>query len=53
VRDLVQNQHWQLGLGSDVTFYSKPELLDRSYGDGPVSFHIFLRVRPGLGQHGH
>jgi len=48
VRDLVQNAHWQLGLGGDVTFYSKPAGLDAAYGNDPVSFHIFLRVRPGL-----
>ena len=53
VRDLVQNHGWQLGLGADVTFYSKPVVLDGVYGDGPVSFHVFLRVRPGLMEHGH
>lgn len=54
-RDLVQNRAWQLGLGSDVTFYSKPAALDASYGSHPVSFQIFLRVRPGrsAAQHGH
>jgi hypothetical protein len=46
-RDLVQNHAWQLGLGSDVTFYSKPAVLDASYGVHPVSFQIFLRARPG------
>jgi len=51
VRDLVQNEHWQLGLGADVTFYSKPAVLDAFYGDNPVSFHVFLRVRPGLMGH--
>jgi hypothetical protein len=53
VRDLVQNHGWQLGLGADVTFYSKPATLDAVYGDSPVSFHVFLRVRPGLMEHGH
>ena len=53
VRDLVQNENWQVGLGADVTFYSKPEVLDPVYGKDPVSFHVFLRVRPGLSQHGH
>jgi len=48
VRDLVQNPTWQLGLGADVTVYSKPAALDAAYGDHPVSFQIFLRVRPGL-----
>jgi hypothetical protein len=52
VRDLVQNQHWQLGLGTDVTFYSKPAVLDAAYGNNPVSFHVFLRVRPGMSQPG-
>jgi hypothetical protein len=53
VRDLVQNTRWQLGLGTDVTFYSKPAALDAAYGNNPVSFHVFLRVRPALSQHGH
>ena len=47
-RDLIQNRAWQVGLGADVTFYSKPGLLDPVYGNRPVSFQIFLRMRPGL-----
>jgi hypothetical protein len=47
-RDLVQNRAWQLGVGADVTVYSKPAVLDAAYGNYPVSFQIFLRVRPGL-----
>jgi hypothetical protein len=47
-RDLVQNRAWQLGLGADVTVYSKPAALDAAYGNFPVSFQIFLRMRPGL-----
>jgi hypothetical protein len=55
VRDLIQDRAWQLGLGADVTFYSKPEALDAAYGAHPVSFQIFLRVRPGksAGRHSH
>ena len=55
VRDLVQNSAWQLGLGADVTVYSKPAALDAAYGSFPVSFQIFLRMRPGLhaGEHHH
>ncbi len=49
VRDLLHNHEWQLGLGADVTFYSKPSVLNPVYGTDPVSFHVFLRVRPGLG----
>ena len=47
VRDVHQSRLWQLGLGADVTFYSKPAALDAAYGNHPVSFQIFLRVRPG------
>ena len=47
VRDLMQNPAWQLGLGADVTVYSKPAVLDAAYGNYPVSFQIFLRMRPG------
>jgi hypothetical protein len=41
VRDLIQNKTWQMGLGGDVTFYSKPASLDAAYGNRPVSFQIF------------
>ncbi len=47
VRDLIQNRTWQLGLGADMTIYSKPTALDAAYGSYPVSFQVFLRVRPG------
>lgn len=55
VRDLVQDRTWQLGLGADVTFYSKPGVLNAAYGTNPVSFQIFIRMRPGKseGQHAH
>jgi len=51
VRDLVQSHHWQLGLGADMTFYRKPGSLDSAYGTNPISFKVFLRVRPGLMEH--
>lgn len=53
VRDLVQNRVWQLGLGADVTMYSKPAALDAPYGNFPVSFQIFLRMRPGTKSENH
>jgi hypothetical protein len=53
VRDLVHNRAWQMGLGTDVTFYSKPAVLDSAYGAHPVSFQIFLRFRPGLSADHH
>ncbi len=46
VRDLVHNSKAQIGLGADVTFYSKPAALDSIFGN-PVSFQVFLRFRPG------
>jgi hypothetical protein len=52
-RDLVQSRLWQLAMGTDVTFYSKPSTLDSAYGKNPVSFQIFLRVRPALSHHDH
>jgi len=54
-RDLVHKSAYQLGLGADVTVFSKPAVLDAAYGNYPVSFQIFLRVRPGLraGAHSH
>ena len=56
VRDLIQNRAWQLGLGADVTMYSKPASLDLAYGKHPVSVQIFLRMRAGRSEqqhHGH
>jgi hypothetical protein len=50
-RDLVQSRMWQVAVGGDVTFYSKPQTLDPSYGKNPVSFQIFLRVRPAQRDH--
>jgi hypothetical protein len=51
VRDLIQSENWNIGLGADVTFYSKPAVLDTYYGATPVSFKVFLRVRPGRMMH--
>lgn len=52
-RDLFQRSWWQLALGGDFTFYSKPASLNAAYGTDPVSFQIFLRARPALSHHGH
>jgi len=50
VRDLIQNEKWQLGLGADATVYTKPSPLNQPYGEFPVSFQIFVRMRPGRSQ---
>jgi hypothetical protein len=52
-RDLLQNRVWQLGLGADFTVYSKPAVLNAAYGDFPVSFQAFVRMRPGKIEHRH
>ena len=46
VHDLIQNKAWQMGLAADVTFYSKPATLAAAYGDKPISFQRYLRMRP-------
>jgi len=53
VRGLIHDRAWQLGLGADVTFHSKPAALDLAYGDHPVSFQIFLRMRSGRSNQRH
>jgi hypothetical protein len=54
VRDLWQSEKLSVGLGSDITFYSKPAILDTIYGSNPVSWKLFLRLRPGkMKMHGH
>jgi hypothetical protein len=52
-RDVIQSRLWQLAMGADLTFYTKPSILDSSYGKNPVSFQVFLRVRPALSHHEH
>ena len=47
MRDLWTTDKVQLGIGSDLTFYSTPSILDKIYGSNPVSWKLFLRVRPG------
>jgi hypothetical protein len=37
---------WDFGAGADVTFYAVPEILKPTHGNEPVSFHVFVRVRP-------
>ena len=51
VRDVFHRKYWQLGVGTDVIYYSKLADLDPIYGTKPVSFQIFLRLRPGVTDH--
>jgi hypothetical protein len=47
VRDILATDKVSVGIGSDLTFYSKPAILDSIYGNNPVSWKLFLRIRPG------
>lgn len=53
VRDFISNKAWQLGLGADMTLYSKPAALNPVYGNRPVSFQVFLRMRPAASASHH
>jgi hypothetical protein len=46
-RDIWNPKSTSVAIGSDVTFYSKPPILDSIYGSNPVSWKVFVRVRPG------
>ena len=46
LRDLPQVRGFELGLGGDVTLHASPTPLAPTYGSRPVSFKIFLRLRP-------
>jgi hypothetical protein len=47
VRDVWDTEKVSLAVGSDLTFYSKPAILDPIYGQRPVSWKLFFRIRPG------
>jgi len=46
-RDLWNTDKLSFAVGSDLTFYSKPAVLDPLYGRRPVSWKLFFRIRPG------
>jgi hypothetical protein len=46
-RDILANKSFSLAIGSDLSFYSKPAVLDQLYGNNPISWKLFLRLRPG------
>lgn len=45
-RDVLRTRGFELGIGGDVVFYGVPTALENAYGSRPVSFHVFVRVRP-------
>jgi hypothetical protein len=52
-RDLWNTDKLSLAVGSDLTFYSRPAALDPIYGQRPVSWKLFFRIRPGKMDMGH
>jgi hypothetical protein len=52
VRELARWRGFEVGGGGDVTLYEVPDALRPTHGDRPVSFHIFLRVRPPASSRG-
>ncbi|HKV37529.1 MAG TPA: hypothetical protein VJP89_24510 [Pyrinomonadaceae bacterium] len=47
LRDIWKTENISFGVGSDITFYSKPAILDQLYGNNPVGWKLFFRIRPG------
>jgi hypothetical protein len=52
VRDFLRSHGFQGGVGVGLTFYAVPQPLRSAYGDHPVSFQIFFRLRPPAGAMG-
>jgi hypothetical protein len=47
LRDIWKTENISFGVGSDITFYSKPAILDPLYGNNPIGWKLFFRIRPG------
>lgn len=46
-RDVWTTNKISMAIGTDLTFYSKPAILDPIYGSNPVSWKAYMRFRPG------
>ena len=49
VGGVIEMPRWrkiESGIGAEITSYIVPEALRESYGDRPISFRVFLRIRP-------
>lgn len=46
VRDLDNSDLFDLGLGADATVYSLDQETRAVYGENPLSFRVYLRLRP-------
>ena len=52
VRDVTKWRGYEIGVGGDVTGYAVPDAARPAYGSHPISFHVFMRVRPPAGHMG-
>jgi hypothetical protein len=48
-KEVARRRALAAGLGADLTLYRFPAFLAPTYGDLPVSAHVFLRLRVGSG----
>lgn len=44
--DVARWRGFEAAIGGDITAYRVPDVLKPAYGGSPISFHLFLRVRP-------
>ncbi|HEY2933725.1 MAG TPA: hypothetical protein VGK99_18470 [Acidobacteriota bacterium] len=47
VRDIIATPKMRLGIGGDITAYHVPRGLKAVYDSNPISYHLFIRIRPG------
>ncbi|HLK17133.1 MAG TPA: FixH family protein [Fimbriimonadaceae bacterium] len=52
VQDVAEREGFDLGIGAYVGLYSYPAALEPFYGKRPVTFGVFLRLRPSRMLHG-
>lgn len=51
IRDLDTSDKFDLGLGADATVYSLDAATRAAYGENPLSFRVYLRLRPPTMRH--
>ena len=52
VRDITPHRPYQTGVGGAITFNMVPSSLNGVYGNAPMGFWLFVRIRPAHMKHG-
>jgi len=52
VRKIAERDGMEVGVGGFIGLYAFPNSLESAYGKNPVSFGVFLRIRPSRMSHG-